>query len=124
MKRPSSHARLMALLCLMLLLATGGLVPASNLAGAAPFQAETPRDAYDSVVPGMTRAEDLAGIGLAGLQTVTAAQAAARLHRIDRTIDACLAAQSWCTGYLLRQGGGDAVLLVMDGRVVFKGFAA
>ena len=124
MKRPSSHIRLMALLCLMLPAGTGGLVLASSLAGAAPFAAQTPRDAYDSVVPGLTRAEDLAGIGLANLQTLTAAQAAARLHRIDRTVDACLAAQGWCTGYLLHQGGGDAVLLVMDGRVVFKGIAA
>lgn len=125
MKRPSSHVRLMALLCLMLLVATGGLMLASNLAGAMPVQAVSTGEALDRVVPGMTRAEDLAGLGLADPQTLDARQAAARLNRIDRTVDACLAAQSWCTGYVFHQNAApDAVLLVMDGRVVFKGFAA
>lgn len=125
MKRPSSHLRLTVLLFLMLLLATGGLMLASGLAGAVPLAGDGPREALDRVVPGMTRAEDLSGLGLDGLQMVSGGEAAARIAGIDRTVDACLAAKGWCTGYLLHQDGvPDAVLLVMDGRVVFKGIAA
>jgi hypothetical protein len=129
MKRPQSHiktahVRLMMLLSLLLALATGGLVLASSLASAVPLKAEPSQEAFDRVVPGMTRAEDLAGIGFDKPQILTATQAAARLNRIDRTVDACVAAQSWCAGYVFHDGKADAVLLVMDGRVVFKGIAA
>ena len=125
MKRPSSHLRLTLLLVLMLLLATGGLMLASGLAGAVPLAGDGPHEALDRVVPGMTRAEDLAGLGLGDLEMVSGGDAAARITRIDRAVDACRAAAGWCTGYLLHQDGApDAVLLVMDGRVVFKGIAA
>jgi hypothetical protein len=125
MKTRSTHFRLLVLLCLLLTLATGALMLASDLAGAAPFQADPARDAYERVVPGMTRAEDLAGLGIATASPLSGTNAAARLpHRIDRAIDACVAAQDWCTGYVVPQAGRDAVLLVMNGRVIFKAIAA
>jgi hypothetical protein len=76
-------------------------------------------DAFDRIVPGMTRADDLAGLGF-DLQGAAVADAAT-LGRIEgRAADACLAADRFCTGYVFAARGGQVVLLVMDGRVTQK----
>jgi len=120
-----AHRKLLFLLCLMLAVVTGTLVVASSLADAVALPAPAATEALDRVVPGMTRADDLAGLGFGTPAILSGFDAAARLpQHIDRSVDACLAAGAYCNGYLFPLAGGDhAVLLVMDGRVIFKGLA-
>lgn len=122
-----AHRKLLFLLSLMLALVTGGLVLASSLADAVAQPAPAANEALDRVVPGLTRADDLAGLGFGTPAVLSGAEAAAHLPaRIDRAVDACLAAGIYCNGYLFPASGNGhaAVLLVMDGRVIFKGMAA
>jgi hypothetical protein len=79
--------------------------------------AERSAEAFDRIVPGMTRADDLAGLGF-DLHGAAIADAGALATIKGRAADACLAADRFCTGYVF--AGGKIVLLVMDGRVTQK----
>ena len=134
MKRTNTHARLLGLLCLLmvgipLLLAGCGAM----LTPGSPGQTA---DAFDQIVPGMTRAEDLANIGidLTGSEALSAADIARRLASAGPGAQACIQAGIYCTGYVVRSApaGGllatyldrpkpaQIVLLVMNGRVMDK----
>ena len=118
MRRLTAHGKLLALMSALLLLP----VAAATLTGCGLLTAtgnDRIADAFDRVVPGMTRADDLAGLGL---DTHAAAVAdSALLDRIkSRAADACIAADRYCTGYVFAAHTGQMVLLVMDGRVTGK----
>jgi hypothetical protein len=72
-------------------------------------------EAFDRIVPGMTRADDLAALGF-DPHAAAIADAEALQHLKGRAVDACLAADRFCTGYVF----GKVTLLVMDGRVIDK----
>ncbi len=144
MRRLDAHAKLLSLLC-FLLVASGSLLA---LAGPSERQAAfASDDAFDQIVPGMTRAEDLATIGFDtgnAAEVLSTAGIQARFLAAGREqpgsgVRACLRAQTWCTGYVfhpVRSGDllgealdfahpgkhrpDDIVLLVMNGRVVHK----
>ena len=75
-------------------------------------------DAFDRIVPGMTRADDLAGLGF-DIRVASIADYEAMSHLKTRAADACMAANGFCTGYVF----GNVTLLVMDGRVIDKAMA-
>lgn len=129
MKRPNTHIRLLGLLGLLLV-----GIPLL-LAGSGRFLGTEPGDqaeAFDRIVPGLTRAEDIASIGLDlnNSQMLTGADVARRLPAAGARAQACIQAGVFCTGYVLPAtlGGGllakpqaaQMVLLVMNGRVVDK----
>lgn len=118
MRHLSTHGKLLTLMSALLVIPAA----AAALTGCGVLTAPTAdriADAYDRVVPGMTRADDLDGLGF---DTHAAAIAdTALLDRIKgRAADACIAADRYCTGYVFHPHGGEIVLLVMDGRVTDK----
>ena len=116
MKRFTAHGKFLALSAALLAIP----VAAAAVTGMGlPAESASDADAFDRVVPGMTRADDLAGLGF---DTHAAAVAnAALLDRIKgRAADACIAADRYCTGYVFASRAGEVVLLVMDGRVTDK----
>ena len=116
MKRFTAHGKFLALSAALLLIP----IAAAAVTGVGlPAERGSDADAYDRIVPGMTRADDLAGLGF---DTHVAAVAnAALLDRIKgRAADACIAADRYCTGYVFASRAGEVVLLVMDGRVTDK----
>jgi hypothetical protein len=118
MRRFSAHGKLLALMSALLVLpaAAAALTGCGLLAGPA---ADRIADAYDRIVPGMTRANDLAGLGF-DTHDATVADNALLDHIKDRAADACIAADRYCTGYVFASHAGEVVLLVMDGRVTDK----
>jgi hypothetical protein len=117
MRRFSTHGKLLALLS-ALLLAPLAVAAATGFGLLADQASDQVSDAYDRVVPGMTRADDLASLGfdthaarIADNQTVSSLKGPAAHD--------CVAADQYCTGYVFR---GGVVLLVMDGRVIDKVF--
>lgn len=133
MKRPNTHIRLLGLMCLLLI-----GIPLL-MAGCGSFLGPEPGDqteAFDRIVPGLTRAEDIASIGLDlhDSQMLSGADIARRLPAVGARAQACIRAGIFCTGYVLPAalGGGflakpqaaQIVLLVMNGRVVDKVLAA
>lgn len=127
-----AHTKLIALLCLLLVVA--GAVTATARtgethvpdAGAAPLS-----EAFEQVVPGLTRADDLAGLGLdpihaaSGTLSHTALAARFGAEETAPAVEACIRAEAFCTGYVFRPGPqAEITLLVMNGRVVHKVFAA
>ena len=120
MRRLTAHGKLMALMSALLVVpaAAAALTGTGLLTGASPDRIT---EAFDRVVPGMTRADDLAGLGFDTHEAAVADDAL--LDRIKGdAAQACIAADRWCTGYVFHPKGGEVVLLVMDGRVTDKVF--
>jgi hypothetical protein len=138
MKHPNTHARLLGLLCLLMVAIPLALAGCGALL--APDSRGQAAEALDQIVPGMTRAEDLAnmGIDLTGGETLSSAGVASRFASADPRIQACVQAGLYCTGYVVRAAasGGflapllgrpkpvQVVLLVMNGRVMDKVLSA
>ena len=133
MKRPNTHIRLLGLLSLLLVGIPLLLAGCGSFFGA---QTSDQAEAFDRIVPGLTRAEDVAGMGLdlQGSQMLSGADIARRLPAVGMRAQACIRAGIFCTGYVLpaKLGGGllakpqaaEMVLLVMNGRVVDKVLSA
>jgi hypothetical protein len=134
MKRATTHVRLLGLLCLLmvgipLLLAGCGALLSPEI------DSQT-AEAFDRIVPGMTRIEDLANIGmdLQGGETLSGAQIARRFASAGPHVQDCIQAGLYCTGYVLQYRPSSSllspilgapkpaqvVLLVMNGRVMDK----
>jgi sulfur carrier protein ThiS len=131
----------MTLLCLAmgatlgLLAGCGALLPEQK--AHAPFEsADQVAESYDQIVPGMTRADDLAHLGFdtAKVAMLSSRDIAQRLGSADPAVRACIRAEIYCTGFvfhpvtvsgLFQHPGqpGDIVLLVMNGRVIHKVFS-
>jgi hypothetical protein len=134
MKRSTTHAKLLGLLCLLLVGIP--LLLAGCGALLAPETDTQTAEAFEQIVPGMTRAEDLAsfGIDLQDGEALSSAQIAQRFASGGPGIQACVEAGLYCTGYVLHSSasGGllapllgkpkpaQVVLLVMNGRVMDK----
>ena len=128
MKRPSAsikprsaHGKLLSLLCfvlaasasLVLLAGCGGLLPQQQASSATPFQSyDQVVDAFDQIVPGMTRAEDLADLGFdarrgnvdvlsyVDVENRFMPAAGVRWEHLDPAVRACIRAELYCTGLL------------------------
>jgi hypothetical protein len=138
MKHPNTHARLLGLLCLLMVAIPLALAGCGTLL--APDSRGQAAEALDQIVPGMTRAEDLAnmGIDLTGGETLSSAGVASRFASTDPHVQACVQAGLYCTGYVVHAAasGGflapllgapkpvQVVLLVMNGRVMDKVLSA
>jgi hypothetical protein len=117
MRHLTNHGKLLALMTALLVVpAAAAALTGAGLLTDRPH--EQTSDAFDRIVPGMTRADDLAGLGFDARDAVLVAPAALPLH--DAAAQACIAADRFCTGYVFHPRGADVVLLVMDGRVVDK----
>ena len=120
MRHLTAHGKLLALMSALLVIpaAAATLTGCGLLTGHGQEQMS---EAFDRIVPGMTRADDLAGLGFDTNQAVVADNAL--LDRIKgEAAQACIAADRYCTGYVFHPAGGEMVLLVMDGRVTDKVF--
>ena len=133
MKHPNTHLRLLGLLTLLLIGIPLLLAGCGSFLGA---QTSDQAEAFDRIVPGLTRAEDVAGMGLdlQGSEMLSGADIARRLPSVGMRAQSCIRAGIFCTGYVLPAtlGGGllakpqsaQMVLLVMNGRVVDKVLSA
>lgn len=138
MKHTNTHARLLGLLCLLMVGIPLALAGCGSLL--APDSRSQAAEALDQIVPGMTRAEDLAnmGIDLTDGETLSSAGVASRFASTDPHVQACVQAGLYCTGYVVHAAasGGflapllgapkpvQVVLLVMNGRVMDKVLSA
>ena len=123
----SAHRKLMSLLC-FLLLASGSLVLLAGgelLAGQKAAGQLEAAEAFDRIVPGLTQAQDLPGLGFdAGTARLLSHQNVAQ--RIlpsaspDPAVQACIRAGAYCTGFVYPGPGSEVMLLVMNGRVMDK----
>jgi hypothetical protein len=126
MKRLDAHSKLMSLLCFLLLAAGslmllsgcgGGLLPDQKGQNASPFETyDQVVDAFDQIVPGMTRAEDLANLGFDArtanvdvLSYVNVEErflpaAGVRWEHLNPAVQACIRAELFCTGYVFHPG--------------------
>ncbi|HEY4076365.1 MAG TPA: hypothetical protein VGM26_05470 [Rhizomicrobium sp.] len=88
-------------------------------------------ESFDRIVPGMTQAQDLPGLGFdtrpGHMDMLSAADIESRFPSTansDPAVRACLRAEPYCTGFVFHSGRQhDVTLLVMNGRVVHKVFA-
>jgi hypothetical protein len=142
MKR-DAHRKLLTLLCfamgtsLMLLAGCGALLPEQK--ARTPFEnADQVAEAFDRIVPGMTRADDLPNLGFdtARVDVLSTHDVEQRFRDADPAVRACIRAEIYCTGYVFHpatasglfqrvshSGSADVTLLVMNGRVIHKVFA-
>jgi hypothetical protein len=151
MKQRNAHLKLLALLCLVMcataslvLLAGCTLRPEQMARGASHDQVV---EAFDQIVPGMTRADDLPGLGfdtahldmLSSSDLARRAAADMRGKNLDPAVRACVEADVYCTGFVFhlaagrsvadlfgaasQRQSGDIILLVMNGRVIHKVFS-
>ena len=122
MFRLDAHSKLLSLLCLLflgtasLLLLSGcggGLLPDQNGQAASPFETfDQVVEAFDQIVPGMTRAEDLPHIGFdarTGNVDVLSyldvegrflPAAGVRWEHLNPAVQACIRAELYCTGFV------------------------
>lgn len=122
MRRLDAHGKLLTLLCLIFLMAGtslllagcgGGLLPEQKAQTALPFETyDQVVEAFDQIVPGMTRAEDLPNIGFdarkgnvdvisyLGIEERFLPAAGVRWEHLDPNVRACIQAQLWCTGFV------------------------
>lgn len=133
MRALDAHGKLLTLLCLLLVASGGLLLPGSGgLLAAAQAQGQ-PHDqavqAFDQIVPNMTRADDLPNLGFdakaeilsyLGIQSRFLPAAGMRREHLDPAVQACIRAEVYCTGYVFHPGQADVTLLVMNGRVIHK----
>jgi hypothetical protein len=95
-------------------------------------------EAFDQIVPGMTRADDLPHLGFdtAKVDMLSTHDIEQRFGSADPTVRACIRAEIYCTGFVFHpeaasglfqrarhSGSADVTLLVMNGRVIHKVFS-
>jgi hypothetical protein len=145
MKQRDAHRRLLTLLSLAMCASVALLAGCGALLPEAPKSTDRMADAFDQIVPGMTRADDLPGLGFdtgaASAGVLSARDIANRFARgaSDPAVRACIRDEVYCTGFVFHAAGtsdlfqrvshserpsGDIVLLVMNGRVMHKVFSA
>jgi len=135
----NTHRKLLSLLC-FLLLAPTGLVALTGC-GLLSRQESLPialsdspsrlAESFDRIVPGMTQAQDLPGLGFdtrpGHMDMLSASSIESRFPPTangNPAVQACLHARSYCTAFVFHADQQHAVtLLVMNGRVVHKVFA-
>ncbi|HEX4026315.1 MAG TPA: hypothetical protein VHX18_01755 [Rhizomicrobium sp.] len=121
MKRLNAHSKLLGLLHLVLIFGAilavlagcGGLLPDQQAQTAGPFQSyDQLVDAFNEIVPGMTNAQDLPGLGFdprtANVDVLSYVNiegrflpaAGLRREHLDPAVQACIRAQAYCTGYV------------------------
>ena len=122
MSRLDAHSKLLSLLCLaflsvssLLLLSGcgGGLLPDQKAQSASPFESyDQVVDAFDQIVPGMTRADDLANIGFDArtgnvdvlsyldIEGRFLPAAGVRWEHLNPAVQACIRAEAYCNGYV------------------------
>lgn len=122
--RVTPHGKLLSLLCVAFL-ASAGLLLLAGCEGLLRDPAPNQKEAFDQIVPGMTRAEDLPAIGfdIVHAATLDTRQIAASGGPLP-VVDSCLRAGILCTGYVFHPQAGAITLLVMNGRVIGKVFDA
>jgi hypothetical protein len=142
MKQRDAHRRLLTLLSLVLcatvalLAGCGALLPQQKASQSTDRMAE----AFDEIVPGMTRADDLPGLGFdTAAADVLSARAIAQRFAREAGVRDCIHDALYCTGFVFHAAGtsglfqrvshsarqpADVVLLVMNGRVIHKVFSA
>jgi hypothetical protein len=145
MRKRDAHRKLMVLLCFAmgttpaLLAGCSALLPEQK--GAAFENADQMGEAFDQIVPGMTRADDLPHLGFdtAKVAMLSSRDAAQRFGSADPAVRACIQAEIYCTGFVFHTAArhadlfqrishserppGDITLLVMNGRVIYKVFS-
>lgn len=144
MKARDAHRQLLRLLCLVMLASAGMLLFTGY--GGASESGNPVADSFDHIVPGMTRADDLPGLGF----DTAKADMLSRLdlerrfprgtQRDDSAVRACIQAGIYCTALAFHAAAdadpfgleriahaehkpADIVLLVMNGRVMHKVFS-
>jgi len=122
MNRLDAHSKLLSLLCLaflsvssLLLLSGcgGGLLPDQKAQSASPFESyDQVVDAFDQIVPGMTRADDLPNIGFDArtgnvdvlsyldIEGRFLPAAGVRWEHLNPAVQACIRAELYCTGFV------------------------
>jgi hypothetical protein len=147
MRTRDAHRRLLTLLSLVLLASVallagcGALLPEQKALKGADQLVE----AFDQIVPGLTRADDLPNLGFdtaaANAGVLSARDIANRFARGagDPAVRACIRDEIYCTGFVFHAAGAsdlfqrvshrarppaDIILLVMNGRVIHKVFSA
>jgi hypothetical protein len=132
-----THRKLLSLLCFLLLAPAGllagcGLLSAQDGPSAPAASQARLAESFDRIVPGMTQAQDLPGLGFdtrpGHMDMLSAADIERRFQsggNANPAVRACLDAEPYCTGFVFRSGRQQNVtLLVMNGRVVHKVFAS
>jgi hypothetical protein len=123
MKKLDAHSKLIAMLGLLLVAAAGPAI-LTACSGLFPhgLGGSEATEAFDRIVPGMTRAEDLPALGFDTAHTdlLSAREVKARLAS-DAAVTACVQAGIYCTGMVFHPAHAAKVtLLVMNGRVMHK----
>lgn len=143
MKKRDAHRKLMTLLCfamgttLALLAGCSALLPEQKAFENPDQMAE----AFDQIVPGMTRADDLPHLGFdtAKVDILSSRDVEQRFGSADPAVRACIQAEIYCTGFVFHPAArhadlfqrishseprsADITLLVMNGRVIHKVFS-
>jgi hypothetical protein len=150
MRKRDAHRKLMTLLCfamgttLALLAGCGALLPEQR----APKSTDQLTEAFDQIVPGMTRADDLPHLGFdtsaASVGVLSSRAIAQRFARAagDPAVRDCIRDEIYCTGFVFHPAPhragiaatfgfqqvansrpADIILLVMNGRVIHKVFS-
>ena len=135
----STHRKLLSLLYFLLLAPAGlvaltgcGLLSRQESPSTALFDSQSRlAESFDRIVPGMTQAQDLPGLGfdtrpghMDMLSTFDIESRFPRTTNSNPAVQACLRAQPYCTAFVFHADQMHAVtLLVMNGRVVHKVFA-
>ena len=120
MRALTTHGKLLTLMSALLVIPAAAAALTGTGLLTAPA-AEKITEAYERIVPGMTRADDLPGLGF-DTHDAAVADNALLDHIKGDAAQACIAADRYCTGYVFHPKGGEVVLLVMDGRVTDKVF--
>jgi hypothetical protein len=124
MRRLDAHGKLLTLLFGLLLTSSsllllsgcgGGLLPEQQAQTTMPFQTyDQVVESFEQIVPGMTRAEDLPGLGFdartgnadvlsyLGLQERFMPAAGVRWEHLNPAVRACIRAEQYCTGFVFR----------------------
>jgi hypothetical protein len=124
MRRLDAHGKLLTLLFGVLLTSSsllllagcgGGLLPAQQAQTTMPFHTyDQVVESFEQIVPGMTRAEDLPGLGFdarnsnadvlsyLGVQERFMPTAGVRWEHLNPAVRACIRAELYCNGFVFR----------------------
>ncbi len=136
MTKLDAHGKLLSLLCLLLVAAAGpailsacsGLFPEGPKMGW--LGGDQAAQAFDRIVPGLTRADDLPALGFdaraphTDILSYREVQARILPAHPDAAVKACIRAGMFCTGMVFHPADARVTLLVMNGRVVHKVLAS